>query len=396
MIKAVLLDLDNTLLYSDERQFVGEYMRLLETHLRHLWGETGLSEVLRDAIHDLAGERDAQTTNSDFVLQRLSQAVDCDPKTVRAVFTDFFSRDYSLLRRCTEKVAGAAEAVDRIRAHNLAVVIATNPVYPAEAIQQRLAWAGLPEALDAYTFVTTADNMHFVKPDPAYYAEVVARIGVEPDEAVVAGDSLTNDILPAALARLRTFHVSEAAHNTVADGAGTLADFVEQLTANHWGENLPPMPMKPEAVEPQLWGNVGALFGMLAHVQPSYWMQHPDPNEWSIIQIVCHLLESEDAVQRPRLQRILNEDNPFLTNPTPPPGPQAPPCHNDGLEVARRFAGRRRETIMLLRSLPAGAWHRPARHSVFGLTTLLEMALFTAQHDRLHLNQLCQTLGRCK
>jgi hypothetical protein len=26
----------------------------------------------------------------------------------------------------------------------------------------------------------------------------------------------------------------------------------------------------------------------------------------------------------------------------------------------------------------------------------LEMAHFTAQHDRLHLNQICQTLGKCE
>ncbi len=396
MIKAVLLDLDNTLLHSDERQLVGEYMRLIEAFLQRLWGESGLSEVLRDAVHNLTQQRDAQTTNNDLILERLSLAVGHEPDAIRAAFTDFFTAYYPSLKRCTEQVPGAVEAVERIRARDLALVIATNPVYPAEAIRQRLEWAGLPASLDTYTLVTTADNMHFVKPDPAYYAEVVARVGVEPDEAVVVGDSLANDVLPAASVRLRTFHIGGSAHSTIADGAGTLADFVEQLTEEHWGEDLPPPAMKPEAVEPQLWGNVGALFGMLADIQPSYWMQHPDPNEWSIIQIVCHLLESEDAVQRPRLQRILNEDNPFLTNPPPPPGPQSPPCLSDGLEAARRFANRRQETIALLRSLPAAAWDRPARHSVFGLTTLLEMALFTAQHDRLHLNQLCQTLGRCK
>lgn len=396
MIKAVLLDLDNTLLRSDEHQLVSEYMRLVEAFLQHTWGLSELSKVLRDAVRDLTHQRDAQTTNSDLILERLSLAVGHEPDVVRATFTGFFTTYHPSLKRCTEQVPEAAEVVERIRARDLAIVIATNPVYPAEAIRQRLEWAGLPASLDAYALVTTADNMHFVKPDPAYYAEIVARVGVEPDEAVVVGDSLVNDVLPAASVRLRTFHIGGSAHSTTADGAGTLTDFIEQLTEEHWGEDLPPPAMKPEAVEPQLWGNVGALFGMLAHIQPSYWTQHPDPNEWSIIQIVCHLLESEDAVQRPRLQRILDEDNPFLTNPAPPPGPQSPPCLSDGLEAARRFASRRRETIALLRSLPAAAWDRPARHSVFGLTTLLEMALFTAQHDRLHLNQLCQTIGRCK
>jgi len=136
---------------------------------------------------------------------------------------------------------------------------------------------------------------------------------------------------------------------------------------------------------------------MLRNIPARYWEQHPIPDEWSILQIVCHLLESEQVVQRPRLQRILNEDNPFLRSPQPPPGPhEALACDQSGLRAARRWAAERQKTIMWLRQLSANDWQRPARHSIFGLTTLLEMAHFTAQHDRLHLNQLCQTLGRCE
>jgi hypothetical protein len=275
------------------------------------------------------------------------------------------------------------------------VVIAANTLYPAAVVRQQLAWAGLPDASEAYALVTTSDNMHFARPDPAYYAEIVARVGIEPDEALMVGSSLTHDIQPAAQTRLRTYHVN-GRDSAAADAVGSLADFTRQMAADGWLDTLPPRPLKPEAVEPQLWGNVGALFGMLTEVQPAYWGQHPDPNEWSILQIVCHLLESEIQVQRPRLQRILTEDNPFLVNPSPPPGPHMPPCSSDGVEAARQFAAHRRETIAMLRALPAAAWSRPARHSVFGPTTLLEMALFTAQHDRLHLNQLCRTLGRCE
>jgi hypothetical protein len=61
----------------------------------------------------------------------------------------------------------------------------------------------------------------------------------------------------------------------------------------------------------------------------------------------------------------------------------------------QRFATEREQTIALLTGLTDAQWGRPARHSVFGPTTLLEMAAFTARHDRLHINQLCQTLGKC-
>jgi hypothetical protein len=112
--------------------------------------------------------------------------------------------------------------------------------------------------------------------------------------------------------------------------------------------------------------------------------------------VVCHLAESEWKVQRPRLERIRAEDNPFIAAPKSPPGPrEAGACEEDGRAAAINFVHERLKTIAFLSELKADEWKRPARHSIFGPTTLLEMAHFTAQHDRLHINQLCQTLGHC-
>jgi hypothetical protein len=210
----------------------------------------------------------------------------------------------------------------------------------------------------------------------------------------MVGDSLTNDITPAALVGLSTYFVSDTQKG---DKAGSLRDFYHAVVREDWLQSQSPRPLAAQAVEPELRGNVGALFGLLSEVQPHHWDQHPDPNEWSIMQVVCHLLESERQVQQPRLQRILTEENPFLVNPPQPPGPrEAAPCDTDGLHAAQRFAELRAQTINWLAQLQAEDWQRPARHSIFGLTSLVEMAHFTAQHDRLHINQICQTLGRCR
>ena len=113
-----------------------------------------------------------------------------------------------------------------------------------------------------------------------------------------------------------------------------------------------------------------------------------------MMQTLCHLLETEQTVHRPRLQQIMAEENPFLP-PTTPPSPDTPPCSEDGPHIAQAFLTQRLETMTWLRTLQPAHWQRPARHSIFGLTTLLEMAQFTAQHDRLHISQICQTLGKC-
>ncbi|MCU0497911.1 MAG: DinB family protein [Anaerolineae bacterium] len=377
MIKAVLLDLDDTLLRNPNQGFVPEYLRLID----EFFGKP-ISQYLLKAVGSARDSSDIPTPIFDRILQvirELSGETDLDEKLAQ-----FYQERYPLLEKCTRPVVGAAELVQTLLQRGYSTVIATNPLYPAIAIQERLRWAGLPHDLEAYAFVSHANNMHFTKPHAAYYAEILGRVGVEPDETIMIGDSLENDITPAALLGIHTFQITP----------GELQPFIDYL--DHL-ETLLPVPLQPEMILPQLRGNLGALFGLIANVKPHFWTQHPDPDEWSPLEIICHLLERETSVHRVRLERILQEQNPFIVDPGLPLGPnQAPLCAQDGLTAARDFLTQREITITRLEALSAQDWQRPARHSIFGPTTLLEMVHFTAQHDRLHLKQLCRTIGKCE
>ena len=221
----------------------------------------------------------------------------------------------------------------------------------------------------------------------AYYAELAARNGIEPDEALMVGDSMTNDIQPAQKLGIHTRHIT--------DTTGASFDFMNRFRVATGKTAICPRAASSRyGSNRSIRGNPGALYGLLSEVQAHQWQQRPQPEEWSILQILCHLRESETEVQQQRLKAILREDNPFIATP-PAPGPQIPPCHHEGYEVMNQFRRHRLATIDLLAQLNDADWRRPARHSIFGLTNLLEMAYFTAQHDRLHITQLCQTLGKC-
>ncbi|MDX1994820.1 MAG: HAD-IA family hydrolase [bacterium] len=392
MIKAVLLDLDNTLLVNPDHVFAPAYLQLAEEYFQKAWGYSGFAQVLLGTMRVMTGVRDMRRTNTAVALDYVQTAVQRLPEALQADLAAFYQEAYPALASCTQRVEGALRLIEYLQKQDYACVIATNPLYPAEAIRQRLDWAGLPDDFSQYAFVTHSDNMHFTKPDPAYYAEILARVGIEPDEAIMVGDSVGNDIAPAATIGLHTFHIGA---DDAAKG-GTLLDFMVHMQNQEWLNNLLPALLRPFVIAPQFRGNVGALFGLLDNIRPSYWGQHPDPNEWSPLQIVCHLLDSEQTVQRPRLELILAQDNPFLAEPRQPEGPEAPDCDDDGMRVAVKFLQARQATLDFLQTLSDEDWNRPARHSIFGPTTLLEMAHFTAQHDRLHLTQLCRTLGNCQ
>jgi hypothetical protein len=278
---------------------------------------------------------------------------------------------------------------DFIRVNQYAFILAVDPSLTESALRTMLQQAALPAEIDCYTQVGHGDNTAFLKSDLAYYIEMVARVGVEPDETLYLFRGQPGEhAARAGQAGLPIYSL---------DSANSVSTLIRQVQQSDGIDPFPPSRLTSDMVLAELRGNIGALFATIQHIEPRFWNQHPDENEWSPIQVIGHLRESERQVQRPRLQRIAVEDDPFLISPLPPPGPKAAAaCGLDGHKVAVDFAQEREITIDWLKRLAPKDWYRPARHSIFGRTSLIEMAHFTAQHDRLHMNQLCQTLGRCQ
>ncbi len=379
-IKAVLLDLDNTLIVNPDRAFAGAFLQELQQSFALHFPELDATALFRDGLQVLNDQRRGDETNYARIVRHLTDTT--DSSAVTHILGDFYEASYPRLSSWIEPVPGAAELIHTLHEQGYAIVIATNPIYPAAAVRHRMAWGGLPLDESLYALITHAENMHFSKPSPSYYAEIIGRVGIEPDEAIMVGDRLSSDIEPAALIGLHTYHSKP-------NGLDAFPHMLEEIQ-----QRSKPLKLQPDGVIAQLRGNVGALYGFMAHIKPNYWLQRPDADQWSLLQIFCHLAEVEVTEHRARLERILQHENPFLIG-SEPPGANIPLCDDDGANVAAQFVAEREKTLTLLQSIPPEKWQRTARHSVFGLTTFIEMAYFTAQHDRLHLNQICQTLGRC-
>lgn len=385
MIKAVLFQLEDTLLHGVDRAFAEAVQDSIASIAGSNPGIAELALAYEAAIKQRSHRRDMMTSNADFAAGYIAAALGSTQEALGEDLDAFFALLNGALRERVVVDAGAVPLVYQLLDQNLSVALAVEPVYPETTVLQWLDWAGLAAVIEELGFLGHSQNLHFINPDPALYAEIVARVGVEPDETIVVGHCHSKALASAAAAGLHIWQVCETS---------PLPTFLEQIRSASWREQFGARPIAVETIEPQLRGNIGALYGLLAEAKPHQWRQKPDPDEWSILQILCHLADAEAAVHHHRLKRILTEESPFLGSP-PPPGPDLPPCHDDGYEVLNRFRDERLKTMQLLAGLEADDWRRPARHSIFGLTTLREMAYFTAQHDRLHITQLCQTLGKC-
>lgn len=233
-LRYLLLDLDGTLLPMDMDEFLGAYLRLLAGRMAgYMSPERFVSELMTSTeamIHNL----DPSRTNEDVFMADFFSRTGLPQDEVRPIFDDFYARDFRTLISYTQPSPLARAIVGEARKHGLEPVIATNPLFPLQAIQERMRWAGVADF--PFSLVTAYEDMHFCKPYPQYYEEILARLGAGPEECLMAGNDIDEDLV-AGRVGIRTFLVEDCLINrqgraVEADYRGSLADllaFVKEL-----------------------------------------------------------------------------------------------------------------------------------------------------------------------
>ena len=140
MIKAVLLDLDNTLLHNPDRQWVQTFRSGWDQHFEEGYGISRASEALRSAIGRLNENGDSCRSNAELLQESLCGRLALSCAEFRRALDEFYAGPYHSFRRTTAPVKGAAALVEALLDHNLLVAIATNPLFPEAATIARLEW----------------------------------------------------------------------------------------------------------------------------------------------------------------------------------------------------------------------------------------------------------------
>lgn len=118
---------------------------------------------------------------------------------------------------------------------------------------------------------------------------------------------------------------------------------------------------------------------------PDQLRARPVPGKWSTLDVVCHLVDSEQAWCH-RMKRVIAEDRPLLIGYDETRFTAALPY--DGADLEEELAlleGMRQQMARILRGLPDSAWSRTGVHSERGLVTLEEMLRAEAEHVPHHL-----------
>jgi HAD superfamily hydrolase (TIGR01509 family) len=387
VITTLLVDLDGTLLDNDIEQFIPVYFARLEAHIADTAPPDEFTRALIRASRIMMDNRQADRTLKQTFEEHFFPSIKASEADLRAAFESFYLHAFPKLQSLTKPRPAAKRLIDAAFQRGLEVIIATNPVFPLTAITQRLAWAELPAEAHPFTLITSYETFRFCKPDPAYYAEILGRLGRRPQEAAMVGDDHHADIVPANLMGLATFHLDSQTEDGLP--GGKLEDVLPWLDELAATLTEPPAPHDPPAIKARLRGNLAALLALTEELEPAAWSRKPAPGEWSLTEILCHLRDVEIEVHQPRLQEIIAKDRPFL----PAADPDQWSAERDyqsqsHSEALAAFVQARKRTLSQLEGLPPEAWSRQARHALLGTLTLEEIIGVVADHDTLHLAQL--------
>jgi HAD superfamily hydrolase (TIGR01549 family) len=189
----ILFDLDGTLLPMDQDEFTAGYFRLLaEKMVPHGYDPKELTAAVWAGTKAMVCN-DGSCSNEEAFWRTFSGIYGDRAERDRDLFEDFYRQEFRRARELCGYRREAGETIRRLKEAGCRVVLATNPIFPAVATQQRIRWAGLDEA--DFELVTTYENIGYCKPNPDYYREILRRLGQEPEACVMVGNDVDEDMV---------------------------------------------------------------------------------------------------------------------------------------------------------------------------------------------------------
>ena len=212
MLKAVFFDLDGTMLPMDQDEFVRIYFTELckrfcpvlkiddESLIKAVWKATGAMV-----------KNDGSEPNINKFWKTFARL--CGKGVLNYVkdFDNFYVTEFFETKAVTKYNPNIPEIIKVLKNKGYTLVAATNPIFPAVATHRRLGWAGVGK--DDFALVTTYENSTFCKPNPKYYTEIMEKLKLEPEECMMVGNDVDEDILAGQAAGMETYLITDCMIN---------------------------------------------------------------------------------------------------------------------------------------------------------------------------------------
>lgn len=210
MIKAILFDLDGTLLPSDQDEFTAKYFEALaKCHAMHGNDPKRVIDCVWNGTVAMLKNK-GEDTNENVFWRVFEAEFGKSKAEIKPIFDEFYAGGFDDIKSLCGFTEKASMAVKAAKAHGVPLVLATNPIFPIEAQVKRAEWAGVDPK--DFAFITSYENSRYCKPRPEYYIDIANELGVRPDECLMIGND-TSDDMTAAKIGMKVFLITDCLIN---------------------------------------------------------------------------------------------------------------------------------------------------------------------------------------
>jgi len=193
MIKAILIDLDGTILDYDQDLFLKHYLTSLSEYLNV--DKKELSTTLLKATELMVRDTSPNLSNEQKFFKYFSPYFETHDKA------DFIEKTTKYYNEVFDNISlykgeirtVLIDALKLASRYDIKLVLATNPVFPAVATYKRISWAGLDRNM--FSLITTYENSNYCKPNVEYYQEILTKINLLANEVVMIGNDTFEDLV---------------------------------------------------------------------------------------------------------------------------------------------------------------------------------------------------------
>lgn len=193
--RAILFDMDGTLLPMDTDEFTKGYFKYLYVKLaKYGIKAEDFGKVMWAGVAAMV-KNDGSKTNEEAFWIDFKARTGLEKDGINEDCLDFYANEFHVARKFTSENPLAKEAVRLAHEKAEIVALATNPLFPMAGQKTRMSWIGLsPEDFD---LVTSYEEDTYCKPNPKYFVSVCERLGVSPEECLMIGNDEGEDMYAA-------------------------------------------------------------------------------------------------------------------------------------------------------------------------------------------------------
>ncbi len=196
-IRYVLFDLDGTLLPMDQDEFIKAYFGRLAAKLApHGYNPQTLVDAIWQSTTAMI-QNDGSCSNETAFWNRFAQILGNRVRKDEHLFDEFYRKEFQQVQQVCGFTADATRVIRYLKDRGFPLVLATNPIFPTVATASRIRWAGLRQT--DFVLFTTYENSCHAKPNPEYYRDILKQLDVAPEECLMIGNDVEEDMVAATL-----------------------------------------------------------------------------------------------------------------------------------------------------------------------------------------------------